>query len=134
MVLAPTTDSEPMSPPGKLALSWYTAVQSAPPTQLALPSLDANTYTCPAVESTTGLCTIPVPPSALEKSNCPELATNAVPGPTRYRMPPVSATNIRPEPWSKTGLVKAVGVNKFTCTGHPALRTSAGTPLNTTPI
>src|ERR1700722_3784069 len=134
-VLFPIMASEPVSPSAKLAASWYTPVQSAALVQLPLPSLDANTYTNSAVESTIGPCTMPTPPSELEKSNWPEVVTAAVLGLTRYKKPTTSATNTSPDVASKTGLVKAVAAPGFTCTGQPPVLTSAGgvlgVPLNT---
>src|SRR6266446_4217681 len=98
LVLAPTSVFVPVAPLAKFTGNVKTAVQSAPPMHPALPSADEKTYTASAVESTTGPCTIPMPPSAPETSSGPEeVATKAVLGPTRYANPPTSATNTRPD-------------------------------------
>src|SRR5271156_5847597 len=99
-VLSPTLASNPVSPEAKLVLSWKTPLQSynvMPMAQPPVPSLVANTYTTPAVESTIGPCTMPGPASsAMETSKCPEIVTPPVEL-TAYRNPPLSATNTFPD-------------------------------------
>src|SRR5258708_15270770 len=111
LVLAPTTVLVPVAPLAKFTGNVKTAVQSAPPMHPALPSADEKTYTASAVESTTGPCTITMPPSALETSSGPaEVATKALLGPTRHSHRPTSTTNTPRDTRSKTAPVLRAAV------------------------
>src|ERR1700690_4052980 len=125
-VLTPTTTFDPTAPGKKVVVSSYTAAQAAPPVQLLVPSLDANTYTSPAVESTIGPGTKPPP-----KSNWPDLLTAAVVELTRYKNPPASSTNTFPDAESRIESLREVGALGFTRTGHPFVLTSVRTPFST---
>src|ERR1700739_1102201 len=82
LTLAPTTAFVPVLPAAKTVPKRYTALHGVNPGQFVVPSLEEKTYTLPAVESTIGPATSPVP-----KSTFPEAVATPVEL-TRYKNPP----------------------------------------------